>query len=58
MKNCRMTLYVLIGKLKFDSSYDFEHEGEDEACFMEYRYDESFTSMRCISYHAFNNCHR
>ncbi|ODM97182.1 Exportin-T [Orchesella cincta] len=30
-------LDVVIRKLRFDSSYDFNHEGEDEACFLEYR---------------------
>ncbi|CAL8134628.1 unnamed protein product [Orchesella dallaii] len=30
-------LDVIIRKLRFDSSYDFNHEGEDEACFLEYR---------------------
>lgn len=37
MKNYRTTLEVVIRKLRFDAGYDFAHEGEDEACFMEYR---------------------
>lgn len=36
-ENIESLLYVLIKKMKFDESYNFEHEGEDEAMFMEYR---------------------
>lgn len=46
VKNYRATLDVVIRKLRFDSSYDFVHEGEDEACFMEYRYE-------CSHFHCF-----
>lgn len=30
-------LDAVIVKLKYDESYDFEHEGEDEMMFIEYR---------------------
>ena len=30
-------LYVIINKTKYDESYNFEQEGEDEAMFDEYR---------------------
>ncbi|XP_053377142.1 exportin-T-like isoform X1 [Mercenaria mercenaria] len=36
-ENIEALLYILIKKMKFDESYNFEHEGEDEAMFMEYR---------------------
>lgn len=30
-------LYIVVAKLKYDESYSWEHEGEDEAMFDEYR---------------------
>jgi len=30
-------LYIIIKKMKYDGSYSFDHEGEDEAMFEEYR---------------------
>ncbi|CAC5407762.1 unnamed protein product [Mytilus coruscus] len=30
-------LYIVIKKMTYDESYDFEHEGEEEAMFQEYR---------------------
>ena len=30
-------LNIIINKTKYDSSFNFDHEGEDEAMFLEYR---------------------
>ncbi|CAH3184242.1 unnamed protein product, partial [Porites lobata] len=35
--NLRGMLHVVIKKMKYDESYNFEREGEDEVMFMEYR---------------------
>ncbi|PFX29322.1 Exportin-T [Stylophora pistillata] len=35
--NLRAILHVIINKMKYDESYNFDHEGEDEVMFMEYR---------------------
>lgn len=35
--NLRGILHVIIKKMKYDESYNFEHEGEDEVMFIEYR---------------------
>ncbi|KAL4226182.1 hypothetical protein ACF0H5_014168 [Mactra antiquata] len=36
-ENIESLLYILVKKMKFDESYNFEQEGEDEAMFQEYR---------------------
>ncbi|XP_050413849.2 exportin-T isoform X2 [Patella vulgata] len=36
-ENVEGLLYTIISKMKFDESYNFEQEGEDEAMFLEYR---------------------
>ncbi|RMX59336.1 hypothetical protein pdam_00014020 [Pocillopora damicornis] len=36
-ENLRGILHVIINKMKYDESYNFDHEGEDEVMFMEYR---------------------
>lgn len=36
-ENIEALLYIVINKMKFDESYNFEQEGEDEAMFQEYR---------------------
>ncbi|KAK3579421.1 hypothetical protein CHS0354_029730 [Potamilus streckersoni] len=36
-ENVEHLMYVLIKKMKFDESYNFEQEGEEEAMFQEYR---------------------
>ncbi|KAH3816261.1 exportin-T-like isoform X2 [Dreissena polymorpha] len=36
-ENIETLLIVVINKMKFDESYNFDHEGEDEAMFQEYR---------------------
>ncbi|KAL3853848.1 hypothetical protein ACJMK2_017348 [Sinanodonta woodiana] len=36
-ENVERLMYLLIKKMKFDESYNFEQEGEDEAMFQEYR---------------------
>ncbi|VDI44240.1 exportin-T-like isoform X3 [Mytilus galloprovincialis] len=36
-ENMEGLLYIVIKKMTYDESYDFEHEGEEEAMFQEYR---------------------
>ncbi|XP_069101295.1 exportin-T-like isoform X2 [Argopecten irradians] len=36
-QNMEGLLYTVIKKMKYDESYNFDHEGEDEAMFQEYR---------------------
>ncbi|ESO82555.1 hypothetical protein LOTGIDRAFT_197880 [Lottia gigantea] len=36
-ENVEGLLYTIISKMKYDDSYNFEEEGEDEAMFLEYR---------------------
>lgn len=36
-ENIKSLLYILINKMKFDESYNYEQEGEEEAMFMEFR---------------------
>ncbi|XP_056000713.1 exportin-T-like isoform X2 [Ostrea edulis] len=37
IENIQGLLYTIIKKMKYDDSYNFDHEGEEEAMFQEYR---------------------
>ncbi|KAJ8301279.1 hypothetical protein KUTeg_020266 [Tegillarca granosa] len=37
LENIKGLVYIVVKKMKYDESYNFEHEGEEEAMFQEYR---------------------
>jgi len=51
VKYVKKTLEIITKKFRFDEEYNFDHEGEDEALFMEYRYkgNPSFLKINRLS---------